>query len=338
MTVTSIGDMAQHMMMTRRNAEVQSNLNRLAYELGSGRLADPAASLRGDFNVLASVERQLTVLDGYAVATKDAELFTETAQNTLEMVQTVTGDLARDLLSATESGLTAATDTVARHALNDFQTIVSALNSRVADRNIFGGTATDSATLIPADDMMADIQAAVTAAGAITPMDMVAAIDDYFMSAGGGFETTAYVGSTTDLSPFRLNDLETASFNLRADDTALRQAMRDSAIAAFAVDPTMNFDLVEKQQIFELAGTRLLSGQDDIVTVRADIGFNQERIENAMANNTAQQSAMLMTQTDLLAADQTDVAGQLQATQVQLEMIYTITARLSQLTLANYIR
>lgn len=336
MTITSIGDMAQHMMNARRTVAVKQDLNRLAYELASGRKADPAAALRGDFNMLAGVERQLTVLEGYDIATKDAELFLETAQMTLDQVHSVTGDLGRDLLSASESGLPASVDSVARSALNDFEAIVSALNGRVADRTIFGGTATDGAALIDADTMMTQLSAAV--AGAATVNDIVTAVDDYFMTPGGGFETNAYLGSTNDLAPMRLNDTQSADFNVRADSTELREAMRDSALAALALDAGLNLDLTDKKNLMERAGERLLTGQDNLTKVRADIGFNQERVENAMAENSLSRSSMLMTQTDLLSADQTEVAGKLQAVQVQLEMVYTITSRLSQLTLANYVR
>ena len=57
-----------------------------------------------------------------------------------------------------------------------------------------------------------------------------------------------------------------------------------------------------------------------------------------MAVNSLSRSCRLVTRSHLLSADQTDVACKLQAVQVQLEMVYTITARLSQLTLANYVR
>lgn len=336
MTITSIGDMAQHMMNARRTVAVKQDLNRLAYELASGRKVDPSAALRGDFNMLAGVERQLTVLEGYDIATKDAELFLETAQMTLDQVHTVTGDLGRDLLSASESGLSASVESVAKSARNDFDAIVSALNGRVADRSIFGGTATDSAPLIDSDTMMAQISAAV--AGSATISDIVTAVDDYFMSAGGGFETGAYTGSLNDLAPMRLNDNRSADFNVRADTVELREAMRDSALAALALDPGLNLDLIDQKRLMETAGERLLTGQDNLTRVRADVGFNQERVENAMAENSLSRSSMLMTQTDLLSADQTEVAGKLQAVQVQLEMVYTITSRLSQLTLANYVR
>ncbi len=336
MTITSIGDMAQHMMNARRTVAVKQDLNRLAYELASGRKADPSAALRGDFNMLAGVERQLTVLEGYDIATKDAELFLETAQMTLDQVQTLTSDLGRDLLSASESGLTSSVDSVSKSAANDFDAIVSALNGRVADRSIFGGTATDGSALATADDIMADLGIAI--AGALTATDLINAVDDYFMSPGGGFETSAYQGSLNDLAPMRLNDNQSADFNVRADMSELRELMRDTAIAALAIDPGMNFSLSEKQFLMQTAGESLLTGQDNLTRVRADIGFNQERVENAMAENSLSRSSMLMTQSDLLSADQTEVAGKLQAVQVQLEMVYTITSRLSQLTLANYVR
>ena len=336
MTITSIGDMAQHMMNSLRTTTVKNDLNRLAYELGSGLKADVGASLNGDFYMLAGVERQLTVLEGYQTATQDATLFLEVAQTTLDQVQTVTGDLGRDLLSASESGLSASVESVARSAQNDFDAIVSALNGRVADRTLFGGTATDGAALISADDMMTQLSAAV--AGAASISDIVDAVDDYFMTPGGGFETNAYLGSTNDLAPMRLNDTQSAVFEVRADSDELREAMRDTALAAMALDAGLNLNLSEQKQLMEVAGERLLTGQDNLTTVRATIGFNQERVEDAVASNAAQRSTMLMTQSDLLSADSTEVAGQLQAVQVQMELVYTITARLSQLTLANYVR
>ncbi len=336
MAITSIGDMASHMMNSRRTTAVKQDLNRLAYELGSGRKADVAASLRGDFNMLAGVERQLTVLEGYDIASKDASLFLETAQATLGQIHTITGDLGRDLLSASESGLSASVVSVAKSARNDFDAIVSALNGRVADRSIFGGTATDGAALVDSNTMMAQISAAV--AGSATIADIVTAVDDYFMAPGGGFETGAYAGSLNDLAPMRLSDTQSADFNVRADSTELREAMRDSALAALALDTGLNLTLNEQKQLMETAGERLLTGQDNLTSVRADVGFNQERVENVMAENSLSRSSMLMTQSDLIGADQTEVAGKLQAVQVQLEMVYTITARLSQLTLANYVR
>lgn len=158
------------------------------------------------------------------------------------------------------------------------------------------------------------------------------------MAPGGGFETGAYLGSANDLAPMRLNDNQAAEFNFRADSTELREAMRDTALAALALDPGLNLTFDEQKHLLRTASESLLTGQDNLTTVRADIGFNQERVENAMAENSLSRSSMLMTQSDLLSADQTDVAGKLQAVQVQLEMVYTITARLSQLTLANYVR
>ncbi len=336
MTITSIGDMAQHLMNTRRTTSVKQDLNRLAYELSSGRKEDVAKALKGDFNMLAGVERQLTVLEGYDIASKDAELFLETAQSTVGQVQALTSELGQDLMTASVSGLRASVVSVATNARNDFDAIVNALNGRVADRSMFGGTATDAAPLIDADTMMAQISAA--AAGSLNVSDIVAAVDDYFMAAGGGFETGAYLGATNDLAPMRLNDNQAADFNFRADSTELREAMRDTALAALALDPGLNLTFDEQKHLMKTASESLLTGQDNLTTVRADIGFNQERVENAMAENSLSRSSMLMTQSDLLSADQTDVAGKLQAVQVQLEMVYTITSRLSQLTLANYVR
>ncbi len=336
MGLTTIGDMAQHMMLRRQTTSVKSDLDRLANELGSGMKSDVARYVQGDFSMLAGVERQLTVLDGYSTAAVDARIFTETAQAVLGQVHTLSGDLGADLLSATQSGLAATVDSVANSAANDFDAIVNALNGRASNRTLFGGTSTGGAALISPNDMMTQLSAAV--AGALTISDIVAAVDDYFMTPGGGFETNAYLGNQNDLAPFRLGDTETAHFNIRADDTEMREVMRDTALGALVNDAGLNLDAIEKKQLMQIAGERLLTGQDSLIRVQADLGFNQERIETAETNISAQRSSLQMTQNEFLTVDSADVAGKLQAVQVQLEMVYTITARLSQLSLANYLR
>jgi len=83
MSFTSIGDLAQGFALRSQNAEIKGRLNRLAQELASGRTADPAARVRGDFRPLAAIERSLTVMDAYDLAASEMSLAGEAMQNVL---------------------------------------------------------------------------------------------------------------------------------------------------------------------------------------------------------------------------------------------------------------
>lgn len=335
MNVTQIGDLAQHMMLNNHTTSTKNDLNRLAEELASGRKADISAALKGDFSLLADIERQLTVMESYDIVSKDAQVFTDAAQTTLEKIQSNSSALAKSLVTASVAGLEAPLDAVVTEAGDDFDALIGALNTSVGGSSLFAGTATDRGATISAADMMAQLSAAV--AGSATISDIITTVDDWFMAAGGGFETTGYVGSANDLSPFRLSETETAEFTVRADDTELRALMRDTALAALAGDAGLALNAVEKKQLVSHAGEALLTQQDDLTNLRADLGFEQARIDDAATNSAAQQTSLSMAKNDLVSSDPVEIAGQLQAVETQLEMIYTVTARLSKLSLVNYL-
>jgi flagellar hook-associated protein 3 FlgL len=336
MAISGFSNLAQHMMLSNQTTSTKNDLDRLAFELASGRKADLGASLGGDFRMLNDVESQLTVLNSYDQATIDASVFTTSMQTTLDRMQGISSDLSTALISTTSSGAAETLDTVSDRAKQDFESMVNALNGRIGDKSIFAGAATDGAATISADQMMSHLSTAV--AGAVTVNDIITAVDDWFMAPGGGYETVGYIGSTNDLAPFKLNEDESAAVEIKADDMEIRQLLRDTALAAIANDSGLALNSTEKLQLLDTASTDLLTNQNELTHLRADLGYSEERIEAAGARNAATRTSLSMVQNDLVSADATDVAGQLHATQVQLELVYTITARLNDLSLMDYMR
>ena len=58
----------------------------------------------------------------------------------------------------------------------------------------------------------------------------------------------------------------------------------------------------------------------------------------ASARNGAETSALEIARTDILAIDPYRTATELQSTETRLETLYTLTARLSRLSLSEYLR
>jgi flagellar hook-associated protein 3 FlgL len=86
------------------------------------------------------------------------------------------------------------------------------------------------------------------------------------------------------------------------------------------------------------AGNRVLSGSAALVDLQAGLGHVQERIETSLTRLDSEAAALDMAIAELTVADPFATAAKLEATQVQLETLYAVTARLSSMGLAGYLR
>ncbi|MEP1929762.1 MAG: flagellin, partial [Roseibium sp.] len=325
MSFTQVGDLAQQHLMRRHNTLLTTQLNTLTLELASGKKSDVPKSLGGDFGLLGDVERSLSLLSGYETATNDAQIFSDTVQTVLTQMQPVSGDLATSLDSTASAGLPAPVSSVIAEARQDFDAIVSALNSDVAGRGLFAGAATDRPALASSDVILDALSTALS--GAASQDDILDVVDDWFMSDAGGFETIAYLGSENSLAPFQLTESDSVRHELRADHSEIRGILRDTALAVMVGDKGLGLELPDKSQLLRVAGERLLSQQDGLTRIRSDLGFVQERIGEAIAKNASTKSSLEITRNNLVTADPFDTATRLEAAQVQLETLYTVTAR-----------
>jgi flagellar hook-associated protein 3 FlgL len=216
-----------------------------------------------------------------------------------------------------------------------FEAVVSSLNTSVGGRSLLSGTATGSTPLASASDMMSDIMtlasAEVTAAGAIS------VVENWFDAAGGGFDTSGYLGSDTHLSPFSLGENETANLQIKADDDAIRNVLKGLALASLVEKGMFENDVTQQAFILQTAGESLLSSQTNILSLQADLGVIEEQIDDSQISLSSELSALELAKSDIVSVDLYETATKLTQAETQLELIYTITARLSQLKLSDYL-
>jgi flagellar hook-associated protein 3 FlgL len=335
MTIVSIGDLAQNLQLRRDTARVNSDLNRLANELSSGLKSDIGAAVGGDFRALAGIERSLTSLDAYGVAAKEASVATEVSQNVLQRIGDDSAVLANSLLLVQNLPDSQLLDTSAQDARSQFASAVAGLNSSVAGRSLFAGQDFEGPSLADAETILGDL---LTAVG--TPADandVLTAVDAWF-APGGPFETNAYQGSVAPAAPVRVAD--------GVDVTALRQAidpgvvgtLKELATAALIDLGVLAGNPNERIVLGRTVGERLLSANDDLIDLRSEIGVVQERISRAQAQNSAEQSSYELVRSDLVSADPYETATRLQSVESQLRTLYTVTGRLSDLSLTSYLR
>ncbi len=332
MSSLSVGDMAQSFNLTRSGAAMKASLQRLSNELVSGLTDDAAAHLSGDFGPLAGIQASLARLEGYKSVTTEAGLYAETMQTALGRIVEMSGDLSRVLLSGASPGAPAQIAALGAEAAQKFESAIGALNTRVGDRNLFSGQAATTTPLPSGAELLDTLQTVV--AGATSAADVQTALDDWF-SASAGYAAT-YKGDD-GLVALPLAPGDVARLDITALDPAIRDTLKGLAMAALLDRGVLTDSPQGRSDLVRRSGEALLSAQTGMSATTARLGSAQAHIDQAAQQNSAESSALSIAASDLLAIDGYEVASQLQQTQVQLEILYTLTSRLSRLNLVNFL-
>jgi len=336
MTRVSIGDMAQSYLLRSHNLRMKEQMTALVEEMSSGRTADISRHLTGSYAYLSDVERKMTVLEGYAAATAEAQVLSSAMQEALGHVQTLGQDLGNAAVTASATHVPEAVASVSGRARGDFARMVAALNTESAGRSLFSGTATDRAALAAPADMLTDLRAAL--AGETTLTGIEAALDTWFDMPGGGFETLGYTGGSITLAPLTVAEGESVALAIKADDAVFRSQLKFTAMAALASDPALAFGADLQREIMARTGEGLAFGQDALIGLRADLGQAEARIEETKSRIGAEQVGYQMAHSELLDVDPYETAARLEDVQYQLEALYAVTVRMSRLSLLEFMR
>lgn len=334
MNVQSFGDMAQYLFLRRRSVELNKTLDTLTQEMSTGIASNLPERLGGDLGFVVDLERSISKMDSYKVAAQEAGLFASTAQSYLEQINDNALNLGSDILALSSTSNDTTTQEMATQSANFLTETIANLNGKLSGRSLFAGTDTSSTPLESADTMMTALIAEV---GALTDVDdIVQAVENWFNDPAG-FDAIMYNGSTNNMSAVRIGANEEVNFALRADDDRLKQAMQSFALGALASsDSLSHLSTVESSALIKRAGTELMNAQSELTDVQSDLGFIQARIDETQTRNTAALTSMGTTLNDLILADPAETASRVEEVQFQLEALYSITVRSSQLNLLNY--
>ncbi|MEM9230372.1 MAG: flagellin [Pseudomonadota bacterium] len=336
MLTTNLPDLASALRLQSQSQTVRADIDRTARELTTGVSADVRALTQGDLAPVFGIDRELSGID---LALQDlglAEARSAAAQTALEVVADRGGTLGTEIIGAAGRGDPVSRDSLVATGEAVLRTMVSSLNTEFGGASLFSGTALDTGALASADQLLSDIQALL--AGATTPADAQNAIDLYFDTPGGAFETTIYTGSNADAAGVAIDDDNRLSYLPRADDPALREALKSIVMVAAAGSASFSNDPEAYNSYLVDAGTRLQESAEAVTGVRAALGQAQEQIAEAIDTREAERTTLASARNDLIGVDQFDAAAKLAELESQLEALYLITGRISNLSLTNYLR
>lgn len=326
--------MAQQFTSLRNGAVIKAELASLTDSLSTGVVTDVTKHLDGETARFSGIRYSLTQLDGFGQVASETQQYLSNVQIVLSQVDNTRSATAERLLLVSDTSTIAQVDEAAFAARSAFESVVLALNTKIGDRALMGGAAVANSPLAPAADMLADIQTAI--GGAVDLPTITAAVDAWFDDPAGGFATVGYLGDTGPAPEKRVSETRSFDMNARADDPAIKDVLKGAALAALAHDLS-GLDRETKTELLKDAGARLFVGASDLVAVQARVGFTEAGVSQALAETAAQTTALNIAENDLISADPFDTASRLQAVQLQLEMHFSVTARMSQLSLLRFI-
>lgn len=336
MAMISTGDMRQYFMNQRNTSATKTELSTLVQELTSGRVSDLTAHLGSDQPRLASLDRKLELLATFSQSNLATSQLLGTMQTAMGSVDSNRSRATDALLTVTQASTEVNIAQAGSVAQSTFEAVVSGLNTRLGGRSVFGGNDLDARPLASADVMLADLKATVT--GLTTGPDISAALDVWFDAPGGAFETIGYQGDTGGFLERSVSADEVVNIDLRADDPAFRNTLKAMALGVLAADTGMALDIETRRDMQQQAATALLGAAGSLAGVQGRVGFLEAQVDEAQTRTAAEETSFGIARNLLVSADPYETAVRLEAVQTQLETQFALTARLSRLSLAEYLR
>ncbi|MEZ5684412.1 MAG: flagellin [Paracoccaceae bacterium] len=337
MNYISVGDMARQFQLRQHNVQLKQEITRLTEEMMTGTHQDLGKALGGDMTALASIDRQIRRIESFDVVTAEAEVFTSSMQNALGLVQDLAADVGVTLLSAATSSNATLVDATTNDAAVKFASIIGTLNTDVAGRHLFSGASTGTKPLPDAADILSSLQTAI--AGETTAAGVLSVVETWFNAAagGGGYLDVAYAGSSDAIGPFRISESDRLEIPISAASQELRDVLKGFALSALIADGLFANDLVARSDLTRSSGEIILTAQSSLSNMQADLGTREALIEDSKTRNSAETSSLELARNSLVSVDEFDTATAVTALQTQLETLYTLTARMSELSLVDYI-
>ncbi len=335
MPIVSIGDMSQHFMSLKNGGAIKSDLARLGQELSTGKVADITAHLDGDTRQFSGIVHSLSVLDAYRIAAKETSTTLDQIQIVLSRVDQSRSDAADKLLlvsGESQPGLVEQAADIARLAFND---IVNTLNGQFAGRSLLGGANVDVAPLADPNTILSDLLAGV--GGATTTAAVEQAVEAWFDDPAGGFAIFAYQGDDGDMPSRRIAENLKIEVDVRADDPAIKDLLKAAALGAIMSDLGSSLSTRDRGNLLRKAGIEMFASSASVIGLEAKVGNLQAIVATGQTRLEAERTALSIAQNNFENADPFETATRLEAVQAQLETHFTVTSRLSRLSLVEYI-
>lgn len=300
MTVSNVSTYGSLQGLLQNVAQVQNSLNNDQIAVSSGHSAQTFDGLNGSVEQLTSLNAQLARLTNY---TQNNGVVTSQLQSTntaLGQIQQIATGIV-SLIAQQISGTSNTTTSFDQQLQNNLASITAQLNTTFEGNYLFSGTATKTAPVT-------------------LPLPNPVTI---------GTPDAGYYKGSAQNSTLRIADNQTIPNSIRADDSAFQQII---AGIQQALQPNAGADDLKN------AENLVSQGLNGVIALQSTTNSNIVNLQQVTSQNQTLQTYYTGLSTNLTQSDVVALSTKIAQDQTILEASFQAYARISSLTLANYLK
>ena len=312
--MTPIGDIARNTILQNQTRNLRSLIQVKTDELATGRVSKLREHLNGETGQLRALQSDQNLLQAYKTNINEVQTIFGAQQRGLDQVRSILANLADAALSfQNEDGVQPPLQVIARQS---FDTVVSLFNSNIGGRTVFNQGSADT----DPNQLFTQIGAALAAQPDQPPLDVARSV----------IQQAIDPENSEPQAPVPVAPNQSVSTN----DPSIQPQFSDilSSLSLLALGRSGE-TAPERQDI----ATNVLQMQDQLVSTQANIGQREDRLDSVLSQNASEHEALEFLRNELTAADPYEAATQLQTATLRLETLLAATARISKLSLTNYL-
>ena len=322
--------------------DIQKQLGDAETEATTGFLADPVKSLGSQIGLDQTLQAQSATLSNFQSTNAIAQSSLTAAQNVLTSISSDAQNFANALITAESSGNVVTLQTQAKAILSS---LASDLNTSVGGSYIFGGInnsappisnnsqAAQDATNAAFQDLLGTTGSTVNS---LSESDMQTFLSGTFANlfTGSNWSANWSQASDTPMSTL-ISPNQTVTTSASANDPAFQQLV--SAYVSISDLSLNGLNSSTQQTVLKNAQSSIGLALQGITNIQSSLGVSQSQITNANSLMQTQATLMNNTVSQIAGVDPAQAATNLSNLTTQLETAYSLTNRLSKLSLVNYL-
>ena len=305
---------------------LRERIDTTSEEAVTGRYKDMTAHLSGRIGKAMLGQKAIDDVANERTQLTLKETRLDIIQQSLTAIDDNIGQLGVRMKAALGSEDFTAREAVVRDAEAALASTFSILNTRHGERYLFSGDATNTKPMGDVDAFLDDVRS--MAASATDAADFSTQMDAYFNTPGSGWQANVYSGTTTASDPA----------GVTGTDPEITKTVWGLAVLALSgSDETLALFNGKSDALIQATDT-LADGQAALTNTRAERGILQAQIESSKSALDVEETVLTQSFNQMTARDQYEAASELKQLETSLEASYTLTARLANLSLLNFMR
>ena len=333
MTVTGFPNALQFSRLNSAITNLKTQSEEARVEMVTQRPSDLKTALAGTIGNVQLLRKSIDDIAVFAQATNRALGRAAIAQLALTGAKANAAQISVSALDAVGTGNEVSVGLAGDDAERQLNVAVAALNKSFEGRALFSGDAVDQSPLADANTLLTDIRTIYAAAADAT--QLATDLDFYFDDPTGGFATNIYQGGTGDAPRVEIGKGEVVAYSAKANEAAVRDLLRSLSTIVVASEKGQS---VDRDTTLKAAAVKLVEAGNGVTTIQARIGGAEGRMQLALSTLDAENTALGLAYNERVSRDPFEAAVRLQQLESQLESAFVLSARVSQLTLVNFLR